>query len=98
MSETKHSPAPWRVSDSHGLCVVNEYGVVADLGPNLVAVPDNSRADATLIASAPEMLRALKDAERELNFIVNTQERRGGLYEQALNKIRAAISKAEGKQ
>lgn len=47
-----HRPETWRISDSHGLCVVNDRGVVADLDRHLVAEPEKARTNAALIVLA----------------------------------------------
>jgi len=50
-------PRPWRVSDAHGLCVVDaNENIVADLTPNKswaeIPTYDQLRANAELIVSA----------------------------------------------
>jgi hypothetical protein len=54
---------------------------------------DEREADARLIAAAPEMLEALRDALGNLALYADTQPQ----AVIALVKVRAAIAKAEGK-
>ena len=89
MSETKHTPGPWKVIKSpHG----NEYRCVQygkdDSYTSLEMLP----ADARLCAAAPELLSLLKDliANRSRCFIPN-DENLLGWDEKAI----AALAKAE---
>ena len=70
MSESKHSPGPWRQN------IVNELTVVDSTGAEIceISAPyedgddyDVHVADARLITAAPEMLAALKYAR---NYVV----------------------------
>jgi hypothetical protein len=69
MSETKHSPGPWRVKIKSGrVCVIADkapgeyrsgfqYKLVADCGST-----NQREANARLIAAAPDLLAELQDA------------------------------------
>jgi hypothetical protein len=64
MSETKHTPGPWTVNDQVARedCLYIEaarVGVATVYSDNTPTV-DESRANARLIAAAPDMLAALK--------------------------------------
>ena len=65
MNETKHTPGPWTVHDSYGLCVSVDNHLVAELdwnprdGGPLPPYAEN-RANARLIAAAPDLLAACK--------------------------------------
>ena len=103
-----HTPSPWtsNVKD-YGSAGHNAYvGVDAEdgtvvahvlcyRGPNLTDVP--FAANARLIAAAPELLEALKRAD---NFFKGVKFNRDEwpLLAEAMDAIRAAISKAENGQ
>ncbi len=93
MSESKHTPGPWRTSSEYGKHGIATVGYCGDwcFGPDhgspMMASYDNhgsEEADARLCAAAPELLEALKDlvARYPLNV--------------GMNAARAAIAKAEG--
>lgn len=73
MSESKHTPGPWRI------CIRNGYlRVEADQGkawnnPTIcdLAEFDNAKANARLIAAAPELLTATKECADALANIIN---------------------------
>ncbi len=91
-TKTKHTPGPWKaasVEDNRMTCVYTEETNVALL------VHHN---DARLIASASELLEALKNLCIEMSFMLHKHpSRKGGLYERRLKEGKQAISKAEGK-
>jgi hypothetical protein len=95
MEERKHTPGPWRW---HA-----EDGPQWFLGPGVLIVEDGmtdgtpggdsiDRANAHLIAAAPELLEALKRCQ---NFIANTEREMGETLECG-ETARAAIAKARG--
>lgn len=105
----KHTPGPWEIKDIGGLEVLKEVGPKGRLifslaeQPGLGADADRFRA---MIVTAPEMLAALKQAERTLVAINGEPpllrppadaERRPVLHQawRDIETIRAAISKAE---
>ncbi len=91
---TKHTPGPWTIShESDGAWI---YGGLSpkDNAPALARVyPDsrwhNSKANARLIAAAPQLLKACKDL---IDFTSETPA------SQKIMNARAAIAKAEGRQ
>ena len=98
----EHSPGPWRYAPA-GPNMRNKYSqnfAIADgTGNNLVAGTFSdtnggdavSKANAVLIAAAPDLVKAL---ERSLNWLSSYPgEGASGAYEEA----RAALSKARGK-
>lgn len=91
MSNTKHTPGPWYVQDNtdqdgdgHQLRVDSDEGVVAQCGRKPF-VDEQSRANAALIAAAPEMFAALKR-------LVD-----GGCPAFVTKAVERAIAKAEGR-
>ena len=68
MSEHKHTPGPWRVGTPgpNGCCTVGtERGLMTAMVAHSINEPDQAeqaKADAALIAAAPELLAALTAA------------------------------------
>ena len=86
MSEPKHSPGPWRIDTGCWTYVVDARGRnVAELNFN----SKRERANAKLLAAAPEMLAALKEALLCLN--------EAGGYPITTQAVREMIAKAEGR-
>lgn len=90
-----HTQGPWKVTSNKLQCFID--------GPNGEEVAQClGDADARLIAAAPELLEALKSAERVLQTQVRCEFNAGapptGTYHHTkLLEIQAAIAKAEGK-
>lgn len=101
MSDIKHTPGPWIVTHDRRL-IEAEYreGYVASVsfydsqfcGPEDEA---EAAANACLIAAAPDMLEALRFAERACAS--EDFEPREALMK-ILDRARAAIAKAEGRE
>ncbi len=88
----KHTPGPWTLIDS------SEEIVILDKdGFTICNFQDvsNDEANAALIAAAPDLLEALKDTKRSIEFMPKGIGRgaMAPLYEQ----VCAAIAKAEGR-
>lgn len=89
-----HTPAPWAFSINHS----GDYQLRGSNGHLVLqistgTIPDNS--DARLIASAPELLRALELGLRNIEEIESNDELNE--HEMAFaNAARAAIAKAKG--
>lgn len=94
--ETSHTPGPWEVFDSHtGLWVMDsaEQGAICKLEWCLEA-----EANARLIASAPEMLDALKRLCSRFGVCYDGTPRDGTPRDGTeWREARAAIAKAEGR-
>ncbi len=99
-----HTPGPWTVDepDEGQLVITADSGgdnpedlAVADAHPR---IHPNGRANAKLMAAAPELLaeiKALKEWVSELNVRISQKKQRVGL--QVFKRVNAAIAKAEGK-
>lgn len=93
MTQSKHTPAPWRISD-------NPRTPYLVYGSNDYAVADckvyhnktDINADMNLIAAAPELLEAL---ELIANCVTKPNEPTE-LGEYEMDKVKAAIAKAKG--
>lgn len=86
MSESKHTPGPWRLGRAGGTVVAGDpaapFGedrsTEAYYGGDLIAESIGRDADATLIARAPDLLREVEELRAQnaelleaLEFIVN---------------------------
>lgn len=91
MSEekTQHTPGPW-FYQGHGSEVEQRGLVVAQVRSN------NTKADARLIAAAPELLAAAKNILADAQDRGETIDDDGAEYED-FKALRKAIEKAEGK-
>jgi hypothetical protein len=88
MSTQKHTPGPWHVGLKPGPIVYSEHGEqVANLFEPLIDEKEN-KANARLIAAAPDLLAALKElcADKYLADPINAGR---------MKNARAAIAKAE---
>ena len=98
MSETKHTPGPWKVLSEEAIRIKSQDGSLLAMLHHLRGVHgvngripiEEVHANARLIAAAPELLEALKE-------LLGLAERHGWLHV-AVNNARAAIAKAEGEE
>jgi hypothetical protein len=111
-AKTGHTPRPWRVgrrSNGNYTVGVKEKGcldIVRRVGvPRFTATSDEEeKANAYLIAAAPEMLDILRMAEGYLIADVRAEEKKGDkqthLYgaKEMLKRIEEVIQKAEAEQ
>ncbi|HZF98292.1 MAG TPA: hypothetical protein VEY92_08630 [Pseudoxanthomonas sp.] len=105
---TKHTPGPWEwvckwasysLVASNGQTVAddgsagNEYSPSIDPGDN-----GESGANARLIAAAPDLLEALKEAMQSLEYVHRAHPENTGIAKRIedINRARAAIAKATG--
>lgn len=92
MSETKHTPGPWEVREYPHLAhpfTQSLYEIGFGGEDELICDTVYERSDANLIAAAPDMLSALKEAREALSQppFINSP---------TLKAVDAAIAKAEG--
>jgi hypothetical protein len=100
MNEVKHTPGPWK-------CGVRRDGSMwlslgdPMTGPHYQGDLCASVADARLIAAAPDMLAALKEARAFVSSAADLDEHAWGVrdpdYARLLDKIDAALAAAEGR-
>ena len=91
---SKHTQGPWTVDGAvatENLDVLGEGGRVAMLDCDDIDA-ETLKANARLIAAAPEMLDALRVAQSELHYFIATRGR------EAHEIVRAAIAKATGEE
>lgn len=102
VSTPQHTPGPWKqeyqtYEDGAHTCVANQDGDwIADCGKE--SNPE-SEANARLIAAAPELLEALKEAQKLLHPLVMKMKIKDHFHEHNVlaNVIVKAIEKAEGR-
>jgi hypothetical protein len=90
----KHTPGPWEIEPNagKGAWISNDFGWAAlALGND----HDNARANARLIAAAPDLLEALTALANGVDFNIKNGSCPLDLGVR-LKKARAAIAKAEG--
>ena len=106
-NETKHTPGPWVVAegDSNGQAVVRNADIeIATCWHHCVdGIEREMRANARLIAAAPELLAALDDlaemCQQSRKYIVLSDDGGMDAYNstaEAILAARAAIAKAKG--
>ena len=88
----KHTPGPWRTMVA-GATVWSEGRLICDPSNGNAYPTDEHKANARLIASAPEMLEVLERALHELDSAYNGATNFAVITKQ---KIRAAIAMANG--
>jgi hypothetical protein len=95
--KTQHTPGPWEISK-----IGNDYdqhSIYA--GDALVANSVEGEANARLIASAPELLEALKKSKYVLlvtqaYFAINGHDERRDQIKRLFDLVHEAVDKAEG--
>mgnify|MGYP003807284481 CR=1 FL=1 len=95
MSETTHTPGPWTVREYPHLAhpfTQSLYEIEFGGEGELICDTVYERSDANLIASAPDMLAALKEARIELHWLSNCSP----AAEKIATQCDAAIANAEG--
>lgn len=104
---SKHTPGPWTVQRIDIDCGIIQWAielpdmrVIAHTGADVSVAQD--KANARLIAAAPEMLQALKEIVFEFECQYDTANEPEGVMEKARLKVikqcKKAIAKAEGKK
>jgi len=104
MSAPKFTPGPWRVGPSHeeGSCEYIDHGIyTAGSVAVLYSTEDGShetrRANAALIAAAPELYEALREVKSALedHLLVQPNSAFADAGRDLVSKINAALAKAE---
>jgi hypothetical protein len=95
MADTSFTPGPWKPGRSEfypGLDGPMTKRVYTEFPPNEIEVSgDNCRANAYLIAAAPELYEALMQAEAFIAYYAGAKDRT-----ELLPKVSAALRKARG--
>lgn len=96
MSESKHTPGPWKSFQRLSQDGLPEIVVTAENGCPIAVVSNHAefKANTRLIAAAPELLEALKVCAALINI------QNGNLHQDVnaiLDVTKAAVAKAEGR-
>lgn len=105
--EAKHTPEPWKVVEHHGVIDVMGAGsgvcrVFTDPNQDSLPTMPQARANARLIAAAPDLLRALSAIveNTDKGYSVTTWTGLDGIADAGsvanLDAARAAIARATG--
>ena len=90
LKDAKHTPGPWQIGYPG---VKSQGNYIADCDVSYVFPDDEKRANARLIAAAPDLLAAL---ERCLPFVDRIRAMTGGDGDLTAKNARAAIAAAKG--
>lgn len=88
---TKHTPGPWHVGEKTGMAVFSDEQLLADCTCAYGMAYTEAKANARLIAAAPDLLSAL-------NAIINHPAHEDPLSGRKVIAARAAIARATGAQ
>ncbi|MCO8052282.1 hypothetical protein NI531_16295 [Proteus penneri] len=91
--EFKHTPAPWKYTVRNANEIMTTFHGVTIGDVYLDITTANQKADAHLIAVAPELLEALIEMQRN-----GRKQGWNDKYESSMEKARLAIAKALGQQ
>ena len=93
--KTEHTHGPWRID---GKTRFGDFTISA--GQNVKAcefvAKTQSEANARLIASAPDLLHALKCLVRETSFLIHGDGTNGAIVANEISNAIATIGKGEG--
>lgn len=98
MSETKSTPGPWRFDREFGEIRADFHGVICRpaFRGSAINSTEEIRANAQLIAAAPELLAALELCLKNSGFRRASGVESGPMIEREIEAARAAINKAKG--
>lgn len=94
MNNSEYTPGPWHVAPMSPTWVGTKYSEhIASTDTFDTEDEDEQKANARLIAAAPELLEALIAITNQLERIGDTREHKDGAF---IRDARAAIAKATG--
>lgn len=97
---SKHTPGPWNIGTKNGARVWSENGetLIADADASESLRKEIKKANARLIAAAPELLAAAQAAKLALDDLLHAKDGRDWWTQRdaAMMLIDAAIAKATG--
>ncbi|APU92715.1 XkdD [Proteus phage vB_PvuS_Pm34] len=95
--EFKHSPAPWRYTVRNANEIMTTFHGVTIGDVYLDITTANQKADAHLIASAPELLESLRELVSAMErYEIDVGESAPVKHKEMMNKANSAIAKALG--
>lgn len=93
MPETQHTPGPWKLVEKHTVCSSKQSAALCYIVFSPERTPQESEANAKLMAAVPELLVALQRLCNTCDTAKSFQIK-GGFREQVLADAKAAIKKA----
>ena len=97
-TQATHTPGPWYSQPTAGHEMHGQSAIASEANGKTVAIAYDGRADARLLAAAPEMLEALRAMVARAPFIDQSVTEDGLANCEALARARRAIRHAEGEQ
>ena len=97
-TQAKHTPGPWYSRPTAGHEMHGQSAIASEASGKTVAIAYDGRADAHLLAAAPELLEALRAMIARGPFMDQRATAEGLANCEALAKARHAIRQAEGEQ
>jgi hypothetical protein len=95
MNKDQHTPGPWCSHPTAGHEMHGQSAIASEASGKTVAIAYDGRADAHLLAAAPEMLEALRAMVARGPFMDQRATAEGLANCEALAKARHAIRQAE---
>ena len=90
-TQATHTPGPWYSQPTAGHEMHGQSAIASEANGKTVAIAYDGKADAHLLAAAPDLLAALR-------VIAEDGKRNGWIPSFHWGEARAAIAKAEGEQ
>ena len=97
-TQATHTPGPWYSTPTAGHEMHGQSAIASEANGKTVAIAYDGKADAHLIAAAPEMLEALRAMVSRAPFMDQSVTAEGLANCEALAKAGHAIRQAEGEQ
>lgn len=95
----QHTPGPWRVTGPNVRAGDALLAIVTDHWADEKTPPKEKSSNAQLIAAAPDMLAALREAVRVLEYAADALDAPAAShFRETISDARAAIAKAEGRK
>ncbi|THB29045.1 hypothetical protein [Providencia sp. MGF014] len=97
--ELKHTPAPWKYTIRNANEIMTTFHGVTIGDVYLDITTANQKADARLIAAAPELLESLRELVSAMErYEIDVGESAPTKHKKMMKKAKAAIAKALGQQ
>lgn len=97
-SKDKFTPGPWVADDGEGYSIWSIWAKGRKLIANVIGDSAETDANASLIAAAPDLLEAAKDAQRILSKLADRPNYAVTVEMVVSDYLGKAIAKAEGGQ
>ncbi|MCP4540270.1 MAG: hypothetical protein GY832_24285 [Chloroflexi bacterium] len=95
MSTMKHTPGPWHTHESRADEIWASRRPIAMTVARAGDDRGEEEANTRLIATAPDLLKACRNALRVIGYVVEVHD---FSFEATMQQLKTAIAKAEGKE